>query len=108
MVEMLAWSGAGLSCLLSVPQALRVLRAERLDGVSAATYWIVLSNAAIWGAWSLITGEYAVGMPALVNGPAAIVILCHVAAARRKRLALPTLVARFERRCTAPVVLRRG
>ncbi len=30
MVEMLAWCGAALSCLLSVPQAIRVLRAERL------------------------------------------------------------------------------
>ena len=46
----------------------------------SATYWIVLNNAAVWGAWSLITGEYAVGMPALVNGPAAIVILCRFAA----------------------------
>jgi uncharacterized protein with PQ loop repeat len=35
VVEMLAWCGAALSCLLSVPQAIRVLRAERLDGLSA-------------------------------------------------------------------------
>ena len=50
MVEMLAWFGAALSCLLSLPQALRVLRAERLDGISAASYWIVLINAAVWAA----------------------------------------------------------
>ena len=34
MVEMLAWCGAALSCLLSVPQAIRVLCAERLDAIS--------------------------------------------------------------------------
>ena len=48
MVEMLAWCGAALSCLLSVPQAIRVLRTERLDGISASTYVIVLGNAAEW------------------------------------------------------------
>ena len=59
MVEVLAWCGAALSCLLSVPQAIRVLRAERLDGISASTYVIVLCNAAIWAAWSVLTREYA-------------------------------------------------
>lgn len=84
MVEMLAWCGAALSCLLSVPQAIRVLRADHLDGVSASTYWIVLSNAAVWAAWSLLTGEHAAGAPALVNGPAAILILLRLVAVRRK------------------------
>jgi uncharacterized protein with PQ loop repeat len=68
------WCGAALSCLLSVPQAVRVLRAERLDGISAATYVSVLSNAAVWAAWALLTGEYAAGVPGLINGPAAILI----------------------------------
>jgi uncharacterized protein with PQ loop repeat len=75
MVEVLGWFGAALSCLLSIPQALRVLRADRLDGISAATYWIVLINAAVWALWSLFTGEHAAGVPALINGPAAILIL---------------------------------
>jgi len=75
MVEVLGWFGAALSCMLSIPQALRVLRAERLDGISAATYWIVLINAAVWALWSLLTGEHAAGVPALINGPAAILIL---------------------------------
>jgi uncharacterized protein with PQ loop repeat len=83
VVEMLAWCGAALSCLLSVPQAIRVLRADRLDGVSASTYVIVLSNAAVWAAWSLLTGEHAVGIPALINGPAAFLILHRLATARR-------------------------
>jgi uncharacterized protein with PQ loop repeat len=84
MVEMLAWFGAALSCLLSLPQALRVLRAERLDGISAASYWIVLINAAVWALWALLTGDYAVGLPALINGPAAILILRRLVIARRK------------------------
>jgi hypothetical protein len=37
--------------------------------------WLVLANAAAWTAWSLLTGEYGAGVPALVNGPVAIVIL---------------------------------
>jgi hypothetical protein len=41
-----------------------------------------LANAAAWTAWSLLTGEYAAGIPALVNGPAAIVILHRLLAAR--------------------------
>jgi uncharacterized protein with PQ loop repeat len=75
IIVILAWSGAVLSCLLTVPQALRTLRTDRLDGVSPTTYWIVLGNAGTWAAWSLLSGEYAAGVPALVNGPAAVLIL---------------------------------
>jgi uncharacterized protein with PQ loop repeat len=83
MVEVLAWCGAALSCLLSVPQAIRVLRAERLDGIAASTYVIVLCNAAIWAAWSVITREYAAGIPGLINGPAAILVLHRLMIAHR-------------------------
>jgi uncharacterized protein with PQ loop repeat len=82
---MLAWCGAALSCLLSVPQAIRVLHTERLDGISAATYVIILSNATVWAAWALLTGEYAAGIPGLINGPAAILILRRLMIARRRR-----------------------
>ncbi len=92
MVEILAWCGAALSCLLSVPQVVRTLRTDRLDGLSAPTYWIVLINAAVWSAWALLTGEHAAGVPAVINGPAAILILYRLTAARRKRLTLPTRV----------------
>jgi hypothetical protein len=44
--------------------------------------WLILANAAAWTAWSLFTGEYAAGVPALVNGPVAIVILHRLAVAR--------------------------
>jgi uncharacterized protein with PQ loop repeat len=94
VVEMLAWCGAALSCLLAVPQAIRVLRAERLDGISASTYVIVLSNAAVWAAWSLLTGENAAGIPGLINGPAAILILHRL------------MIARHERRTTSQIAAR--
>ena len=42
----LAWTGAFLSCLLTIPQAVRTLRSDRLDGISATTYWIIFGNAA--------------------------------------------------------------
>jgi hypothetical protein len=42
-----------------------------MDGLSATTYWIIFGNAAVWATWSVLTGEYAAGVPSLVNGPAA-------------------------------------
>ena len=75
MITFLAWTGAFLSCLLTIPQAVRTLRSDRLDGLSATTYWIIFGNAAVWATWSALTGEYAAGVPALVNGPAALLIL---------------------------------
>jgi uncharacterized protein with PQ loop repeat len=82
VAELLGWFGAGLSCVISLPQVVRTMRAKRLDGISSATYWLVLANGAAWIAWSLLTGEYAAGVPALVNGPVAIVILHRLVASR--------------------------
>jgi uncharacterized protein with PQ loop repeat len=66
--DMLGWCGAVLSCVISLPQVMRTIRAKQSDGISAATYWLVLANAAVWTAWSLVSGVYAAGVPALVNG----------------------------------------
>ena len=82
VAELLGWFGASLSCVISLPQVVRTMRAKQLDGISSATYWLVLANAAAWTAWSLLTGEYAAGVPALVNGPVAIVILHRLVATR--------------------------
>jgi uncharacterized protein with PQ loop repeat len=82
VAELLGWFGAGLSCVISLPQVVRTLRAKQLEGISSATYWLVLANAAAWTAWSLLTGEYAAGLPALVNGPVAVVILHRLAVTR--------------------------
>jgi len=81
IIELLAWLGALLSCLLSVPQLVRALHGDRLDGVSSTTYWLVLANAAVWGVWAVLAGQYAAGVPALVNGPAAVLILARLHAA---------------------------
>jgi uncharacterized protein with PQ loop repeat len=93
VVQMLAWCGAALSCLLTLPQAVRVLRTERLDGISASTYVIVLGNAAVWATWAMCTGEHAAGVPALINGPAAILILRRLAIERRKSRILDAAAA---------------
>jgi uncharacterized protein with PQ loop repeat len=85
MITLLAWSGALLSCLLTIPQAAQTLRSDRLDGISAATYWIVLGNAVVWATWSLLTAQYAAGVPALVNGPAAVLILRRLHRIQRPR-----------------------
>jgi uncharacterized protein with PQ loop repeat len=82
VAELLGWFGAGLSCVISLPQLMRTIRIKQLDGISSATYWLVLANAAAWTAWSLLTGEYAAGVPALVNGPVAIVILHRLVTTR--------------------------
>jgi uncharacterized protein with PQ loop repeat len=75
IITILAWTGAFLSCLLTIPQAVRTLRSDHLDGLSATTYWIIFANAAVWAMWSALAGEYAAGVPSLVNGPAALLIL---------------------------------
>jgi hypothetical protein len=76
---------------------MRTLRlAERLDGVSAGTYWIVLANATVWVSWCFLTGEFAVGAPALVNGPAAVLILRRLATAHAEKQCLD------DRRTAAP------
>jgi uncharacterized protein with PQ loop repeat len=106
MVEMLAWCGAALSCVVSIPQAIHVLRADRLDGISASTYLIVLGNAGVWTAWALLTGEFAAGVPGLVNGPAAILILCKLLAASRvartDQVAAPAALGRSHNQAEAP------
>jgi hypothetical protein len=85
IVEILAWTGAFLSCLLTIPQAVLTLGSDRLDGISATTYWIIFGNAAVWAMWSVFSGEYAAGVPALVNGPAALLILRRLHRGQRPR-----------------------
>ena len=83
IITVLACIGAFLSCLLTLPQAVRTLRRDRLDGLSATTYLITFGNAAVWATWSVLTGEYAAGVPSLVNGPAALLILRRLYRSRR-------------------------
>lgn len=103
IVAILAWTGALLSCLLTIPQAVRVLRSERLDGLSATTYWIVLANAAVWATWAAVSGEYAAGVSALVNGPAAVLILRRLYRSRRSVVEL----SRYGKRGHVPTMAPR-
>jgi uncharacterized protein with PQ loop repeat len=89
IVTILAWTGAFLSCLLTIPQAVRTLRSDRLDGLSATTYWIIFANAAVWALWSVLAGEYAAGVPSLVNGPAALLILRRMHHSQRSVASMP-------------------
>ena len=75
MVTILAWTGALLSCLLTIPQAIRTLRSDRLDALSATTYWIILGNAVVWATGGSAHRRIRRRVPALVNGPAALLIL---------------------------------
>jgi uncharacterized protein with PQ loop repeat len=83
MTEILAWTGAALSTLLGLPQAVRALRTNQLQALSPATYWLTLANASVWLAWALATGHLAAGLPALVNGPTAVLILTRLEEGRR-------------------------
>src|SRR5215217_471626 len=65
------------------PASQRTLRSDRLDGISATTSWIIFGNAAVWAIWSVLSGEYAAGVPALVNGPAALLILRRLHRSKR-------------------------
>ena len=90
MIDILAWMGALISCLLSLPQLVEALHSDRLDGVSSTTYWLVLGNAIIWGAWAILAGQYAAGIPSLVNGPAAVLIIARLHQARRPAATAPS------------------
>ena len=83
MIEALAWTGAALSTLLGLPQAVRALRTDRLEALSPVTYWLTLASAVVWAAWAIVTGNLAAGVPAVVNGPAAALILTRLQAERR-------------------------
>jgi uncharacterized protein with PQ loop repeat len=90
IVTMLGWIGAILSCLLVVPQAVRAVRSERLDGISATTHRIVLTNAIVWATWSILAEQYAAGVPSAVSGPAAVVILHRLRRTMRTDCDAPT------------------
>ncbi len=90
MIDILAWMGALISCVLSLPQLVQALHSDRLDGVSSTTYWLVLGNATIWGAWAILAGQYAAGIPSLVNGPAAVLIIARLHRARRPAATAPS------------------
>jgi uncharacterized protein with PQ loop repeat len=76
-IVLLGFAGASVSCMISLPQAIKALRepVECLLGVSRLTWGIITLNAAIWLLWAILVGQICAGLPSMVNGPAALVIL---------------------------------
>jgi uncharacterized protein with PQ loop repeat len=83
VIEWLAWAGAALSSLITLPQTVRLLRGNSRDGVSATTYWLTVANACVWAAWAVTTGQLVAALPSAVNGPAATVVLVQLHRGRR-------------------------
>lgn len=85
--EMVGAIGSVLSLVLWWPQAVRVWESRRdpsrLSGVSVATQVLLLTSAAIWGVYAVLTGAFWVGAPGLVNGPLAALSIHVLLKARR-------------------------
>jgi len=92
-VEILGFAASVVSFVLWWPQAARVWRrrhsAEHLGGVSISSQVLLLTNAALWGAYALVTGSLWVGAPGLINAPLALVTIVILHRARRVRTGLP-------------------
>jgi hypothetical protein len=58
----------------------------------------------VWAAWAIATGHLAAGIPALVNGPAAVLILTRLAEARRVCEAALRKGAALAARADKPVI----
>ena len=76
-VTLLGLTGATISCFTALPQAIKAVRepAECLLGISRWTWRITALNAVIWLLWAVMVGQICAGLPSLVNGPAALIIL---------------------------------
>ena len=87
-IETLGFAASVVSFVLWWPQAMRVWQGRRsgahLSGVSISSQALLLVNAALWGAYAIITGSLWVGAPGVVNGPLAIVTIVILHRARRQ------------------------
>ena len=83
------WLGAvlGASVLVTTgPQVIEALRRDDLSGIAAATWWIAIADAALWGALGWVTDDLAlVGYWAVLT-VCALTVLARLAwTARRRR-----------------------
>jgi uncharacterized protein with PQ loop repeat len=85
-----AWSFGGLGAVLGAsvlvttgPQVIEALRRDDLSGVAAATWWIAIADAALWGALGWVTDDLAlVGYWAVLT-VCALTVLARLAWTRR-------------------------
>ena len=86
-VEVLGFAASVVSFVLWWPQAMRVWQCrrsvEQLSGVSISSQVLLLTNAALWGAYAAVTGSLWVGAPGLVNAPLAIMTIVILRRAHR-------------------------
>ena len=94
LTEGIGFVASVISLVLWWPQAARVWRHRhdggQLGGVSISTQVLLLGNAALWGAYAVVTGSFWVGAPGLVNVPLA---LLTIALVRRSRGSRPRVSA---------------
>jgi uncharacterized protein with PQ loop repeat len=87
LVEFLGFTASAVSFILWWPQAIRVWRCRRagasLRGVSLSSQALLLFNAALWGAYGVVTNSLWVGAPGLVNAPLAVATIVIVVRGRR-------------------------
>jgi uncharacterized protein with PQ loop repeat len=74
-IDILLVVASATSAMLSAPQAYKALKTDDLSGISVISYSLVLLNATLWIVWAVLSKNYLVGAPGLVNGPAAALIL---------------------------------
>lgn len=88
LTEAIGFAASVIAFVLFVPQARRTWRVRNdphaLAGVSAGTQWLLLSNAALWAVYAMLTGAFWVGAPGIVNGPLALATLALIYRARAK------------------------
>ena len=87
-VAVLGYAAAALSCFMVLPQAVVTFRQRHdlhaLAGVSLASMLGIAVNSSMWVVWAIAAKAYPAGIPALVNGPAAVFIAFLILRARRR------------------------
>ena len=87
LVDSLGFTASIVSFVLWWPQAVRVWHCRdsvaHLSGVSISSQLLLLTNAALWGVYAVVTGSLWVGAPGLVNAPLAVVTVVILRRARR-------------------------
>jgi len=88
-IEFLGFAASLVSLVLWWPQAIRVWHGrrsvDRLSGVSISSQVLLLTNAALWGAYAVITGSLWVGVAGAVNAPLAVATIVILHSGRRER-----------------------
>lgn len=86
--EVVGFLASLIAFALFLPQARRTWQVRddphALAGISTGTQWLLLTNAALWGVYAVLTEAFWVGAPGLVNGPLAIATLALIARAKHR------------------------